>query len=326
MLNSNVLLHIQNLTLGFATKEGFKVILKDIDISVKRKKTLCIVGESGCGKSVLANSILGLLPGKQTKITAGNILFSQKNLAEMSNCELRKIRGKKISMVFQNPMSSFNPCYSIGNQLVEMYLAHFRGSKKDAYHHCCNVLASVGFSFPEKKMRQYPHEMSGGMRQRVMIAMAILCNPELIIADEPTTALDVTTQKKILNLFKRIVMLHDTAILLITHDFGIVSEIADEVIVMYFGEIVEYASIDNIFKTPSHPYTRGLLNSLPSLNRGLQYLPTMEGLVPDYAKDFKGCGFYERCEYAKVRCSKEKPQLITCGDKKIRCWRYCGDE
>jgi len=271
---------------------------------------LGIVGESGSGKSVTALSIMRLIPQPPGKIVSGEITFDGKNLCTFSEREMRKIRGCKISMIFQEPMTSLDPVFTIGHEIVETILLHQDLTKKEAYKKAVKMLELVGIPDADKRMKSYPHELSGGMRQRVMIAMALSCNPALLIADEPTTALDVTIQAQILRLMNELKKEFNTSVLMITHDLGVISEMCDNVAVMYAGHIVEYTDIYTIFEKPLHPYTEGLNRSIPRMDKETKILDTIKGVVPNLLHLSPGCPFAPRCEYAYERCLKEMPQLI----------------
>ena len=285
---------------------------------------LGVVGESGSGKSVTAMSTLRIIPS--ARITSGEILFNGENLLGKSEQEMTTIRGNKISMIFQEPMTSLNPVYNIGSQIVEAIRLHQQKTKKEATALAIKLLKEVGIPLPEKRMKEYPHQMSGGMLQRVMIAMALSCNPELLIADEPTTALDVTIQAQILDLLKKIKDERQMAIMIISHDFGVISEMAKYVAVMYMGKVVEEAPVESILERPLHPYTEGLLRSIPKIGdrSRLYMIPSSSTL----GKVRKGCRFYPRCEYAFEKCKEEEPPLTICNDgRKVRCWlRINGSE
>jgi peptide/nickel transport system ATP-binding protein len=271
---------------------------------------LGIVGESGSGKSVTCRTILGLTPARRTKVS-GQALFKERDLLQMGPAELRQMRGRDIAMIFQDPMTSLNPVMSVGTQLVEAIQLHQKVSSQAAQRRCQDMLAAVGIPNPRERLKNYPHELSGGMRQRVMIAMALLNNPDLLIADEPTTALDVTTQAQILNLIRRLRREFDSAIILITHDLGVIAEICDEVLVMYAGQVVEQGPVEAIFEQPAHPYTWGLLGSLPRLNEGAERLYSIPGAPPSLLQPPSGCVFHPRCAYAMATCRENRPSLLA---------------
>lgn len=295
-----------------------------ISFSLRKGETLGIVGESGSGKSVTSLSIMRLIPSPPGKIVDGSILFKGQDLLKKSDEEMRRIRGNNISMIFQEPMTSLNPVYTIGRQISETIMLHQNLSKKEAMNKAVEMLQLVKIPLPGKRIKQYPHQLSGGMRQRVMIAMALSCRPELLIADEPTTALDVTIQAQILEILKDMRDKTGTAVILITHDLGVVAEIADNVLVMYCGRAVEYSSVRNIFFNPKHPYTIGLLNSIPKIEGPRKKLQTIKGVVPSPNQITKGCRFKTRCDFVRERCMDEEPPLIRVGNSLVRCWRYYG--
>jgi len=309
-----MILSIKNLKVYFYTDRGTGKAVDNVSFHVEKGKVIAIVGESGCGKSVTAKSILKLIesPGK---IVSGEILYKGKNILNFSNEELRKFRGKEISMIFQDPMNSLNPVFTVGEQLIETVLTHKNISFKQAKKIGIKLFENVKLPEPEKIFNMYPHQLSGGMRQRVMIAIALCCEPEILIADEPTTALDVSIQKEIILLLKNLQKEKNLTIIFITHDFRIVAEIADEVIVMYGGKIIEKREKENIFKNPAHPYTIGLINSLPPLNQKINRLRTIKGSVPDIYSDFKGCKFANRCEIVSDICRVKEPPFVNLNDK-----------
>lgn len=298
-------LEVKNLNLGFVCDCGFRQALWDISFSLDCGKILALVGESGCGKTISAMSILQLLP-KRASITSGEILYENKNLINMGNKELQNIRGKKIALIPQDPMTSLNPLFTVGEQLLEVIYIHQGLKGKDAYRKAVEAFEEVQIPCAEERLKAYPHEFSGGMKQRAIIAMALACNAEILIADEPTTALDVTIQAQIMDLMHKIKKERNTAILLITHDLALVREHADSVCVMYAGRIVEKAPADEFFANPKHPYSVALLNSLPS-NRG-KSLETICGQPPSIQQDISGCRFHPRCKSVMDICVKEIPQ------------------
>ncbi|RNB82145.1 ABC transporter ATP-binding protein [Brevibacillus nitrificans] len=302
------LLEVTNLQTHFKTEDGVVPSVNGVSFSVSRGETLAIVGESGCGKSVTSLSIMRLVasPGE---VVGGEILFEGQDLLKLGKKEMRKLRGNKISMIFQEPMSSLNPVFTIENQLGEVFRIHERLDKKQARQKSIAMLERVGIPNPERVVGYFPHQLSGGMRQRVMIAMALACNPALLIADEPTTALDVTIQAQILELMKSLNKVYQTGVILITHDLGVVAEMADRVVVMYAGEVVEDASVFDLFANPQHPYTTGLMKSLPKMDEQLEELDSITGSVPNPLEMPKGCAFHPRCPKATVECTQIKPQL-----------------
>jgi peptide/nickel transport system ATP-binding protein len=315
------LLEVENLQTHFRTPDGVNRAVDGVSFYVEEGETLAIVGESGCGKSVTAMSILRLIPEPPGKI-AGALRLEGCDLMTLDDRAMRAIRGNDISMIFQEPMTSLNPVLSIGRQLGETLRLHQGLDHKSAQARAADMLNLVGISEPGRRLREYPHQMSGGMRQRVMIAMALACNPKLLIADEPTTALDVTIQAQILDLMRTLREETGTAIILITHDLGVVAELADEVAVMYAGRIVEHASVETLFARPEHPYTVGLLGSMPRLDLEQERLPAIEGLVPNPLEPISGCRFQPRCPFAIERCRREDPQLMAIGNAHAAaCWR-----
>ena len=288
------LLTVDNLQVQFNTKKGINTAVDGISFSVGKGEILGIVGESGCGKSVTSLSILRLL-GTNARISQGSVKLEGRELLSLSEDDMCKIRGNEIAMIFQDPMTALNPTLTIGDQLIEPLVIHQGFNKKDARKEAVEVLKKVGISAPEKRLKEYPHQLSGGMRQRVMIAMAVSCAPKLLIADEPTTALDVTIQAQILELMLDLRQKMDTAVILITHDMGVVAETADNILVLYAGKVVEYGSVKEIFNTPKHPYTKGLLSSIPPLEEDVEELNTIEGTVPGPGQMPVGCRFSPRC-------------------------------
>ncbi|HWO76143.1 MAG TPA: ABC transporter ATP-binding protein [Bacillus sp. (in: firmicutes)] len=298
--------------------------VSQISFSLYKGETVALVGESGCGKSVTSLSIMGLIP-KHAGIVQGSIKLNGKELNGLRPKEIREIRGRDISMIFQEPMTSLNPVHKIGDQIGEVMQLHENVTKSETRKRTMEMLKKVGIPRPEKIIKEYPHQLSGGMRQRIMIAMAMACNPKLLIADEPTTALDVTIQAQILDLMNGLKRQFNTTILLITHDLGVVAEMADRVMVMYYGQIVEEADVYTLFAAPKHPYTQGLLNSIPSLDEKRKRLDPIEGNVPNIGEITKGCPFKNRCKHAFDKCSEENPPLYSFGNQTVRCWLY-GEE
>ncbi|MGD1974812.1 MAG: ABC transporter ATP-binding protein [Desulfobacterales bacterium] len=323
---NSYLLQIKGLKTHFFTDEGVSPAVDGVDYAVRKGETLGVVGESGCGKSVTALSIMRLIPEPPGKIIDGDILFENQSLLALSNDEMRRIRGNKISMIFQEPMTSLNPVYTIGNQISEALRLHQGLTKKDAHERAVEMLQLVGIPLPERRVNEHPHQLSGGMRQRAMIAMALSCNPSLLIADEPTTALDVTIQAQILDVMVSLKSELDTAIILITHDLGVVAESAARVVVMYAGKVVEEADVYNIFENPLHPYTEGLLESIPRIDRNAQKkarLTEIQGVVPILSQLPKGCHFNPRCPKVMDVCRHENPELkAEKEDHLVRCWLY----
>ena len=306
------LLDIINLETHFTTDQGVVRAVDGVSLHLNEGDTLGLVGESGCGKSVTALSIMRLIPNPPGKIVGGEAIFEGQDLFKLKEAEMRKIRGNKISMIFQEPMTSLNPVFKIGDQISEVIRLHQGVSKKDAIDMSVSMLKLVGFPSPEDRIKEYPHQMSGGMRQRVMIAMALSCKPKLMIADEPTTALDVTIQAQIMDLMNRLKAEMSMSIILITHDLGVIAEAAEFVAVMYAGKIVEYSNVVNLFENPKHPYTKGLLASLPRMNvsgTGKKRLEVIPGMVPGLSDLPKGCRFFPRCKYVMPLCTEQAPIL-----------------
>ena len=318
------LLQVKNLQTGFKIDGDFYNAVEGVTFDVNRKQIVGIVGESGCGKSVMSLSIMQLLPTGIGKIRGGEIDFEGQNISKLSDKKMNKIRGKDISMIFQEPMTSLNPVFTIGYQIEEVILNHENISKKEARLRSVSLLKSVGIPRADKIVEEYPHQLSGGMRQRVMIAMAIACQPKLLIADEPTTALDVTVQAQILELLKGIQESNDMSIILITHDLGVVAEICDEVLVMYAGKIVERASVDELFNNPKHPYTDLLMKAIPKMDEDVETLATIEGLVPSIINMPQiGCRFANRCPRAMPECLSVTPQLgEVATEHEVACLLY----
>ena len=315
------LLKVEGLQVQFQTKKGVNTSVDGVSFSIGKGEILGIVGESGCGKSVTSLSILQLL-GTNAKISQGSIKLSGRELLGLSEEEMCKIRGNEIAMIFQDPMTALNLTLTIGEQLIEPLVIHHGYSKADARKEAVEVLKKVGIAAPEKRMKEYPHQLSGGMRQRVMIAMAVSCAPKLLIADEPTTALDVTIQAQILELMLELREKMNTAIILITHDMGVVAETADNILVLYAGKVVEYGSVKEIFNAPKHPYTQGLLSSIPPLEEDVEELNTIDGTVPAPGQMPSGCRFAPRCPNADARCSKEQPGLYPAGSSMVSCFQF----
>jgi oligopeptide/dipeptide ABC transporter ATP-binding protein len=302
-------LSIRNLRTYFHTDDGLAKAVDGVSFELKEGETLGIVGESGCGKSVTALSILRLLPDGVGLIEGGEILFEGRDIVKVSDKEIRSIRGNKISMIFQEPMTSLNPAYTCGNQIVEVLKTHRDISSADAKTKAIEILKSVGIPSPEQRFKEYPHQLSGGLRQRVMIAIALACEPKILIADEPTTALDVTVQAQILELIKSLQVKYNMSVILITHDLGVVAETCDRVIVMYASKIVEEGLAADVFNEPKHPYTQALMESIPKLNERRERLYTIEGSVPSSLEYNAGCHFSNRCKYSDEKCAAEEPGL-----------------
>lgn len=318
---SEVLLYVKGLTTHFFTEEGEVHAVDDVTLTIHRGETLGVVGESGCGKSVTALSVMRLIaePGR---ILSGHIFFDGKDLLSLSDEHMRQIRGDHISMIFQQPTTCLNPVFRIGDQIMEVLYIHRAMTEHHARARTIELLSLVGLPDPEQRMRQYPHELSGGQCQRVMIAMALACEPSLLIADEPTTALDVTIQAQILDLMHALRTRIKTSIMLITHDMGVVAEMADRVAVMYAGQVVEYAGVHDLFAEPKHPYTQGLLASVPVLGRVQDELAVIPGIVPSLVNPPQGCRFASRCPQKFDRCDQPPPLLSQENNRQVRCWLY----
>ncbi len=312
--SSEPLLRLENLRTHFKMEGGIAKAVDGVNYSIFPKKTLAVVGESGCGKSVTAMSIMGLIPCPPGIKAGGKIWYRDQDLRTYSDDQLRKIRGNEIAMIFQEPMTSLNPVYTVGDQIGEAVRLHQGMSRKDAHDKAIEMLAKVGIPSPEKRVDEYPHQMSGGMRQRVMIAMALSCDPEVLIADEPTTALDVTIQAQILDLMTELQDTTGASILFITHDLGVVAEVSDHVAVMYAGKVVEYADAKTLYESPQHPYTVGLFRSIPDLYVRQKQLQTIPGVVPSPLDFPSGCRFRNRCPLADGRCGQEEPLLRNVGE------------
>ncbi|HWQ30163.1 MAG TPA: ABC transporter ATP-binding protein [Negativicutes bacterium] len=320
-MNDNIL-EVRNLKTNFYTKAGVAPAINDISFNIEKGKTLGVVGESGCGKSMTALSVMKLIPSPPGKIVGGEILFEGRDLLKLPEKDMRSIRGKDISMIFQEPMTSLNPVLTVGSQITEALEMHGRISKKEARGIALNMLELVKIPDPGKRIDEYPHQMSGGMRQRVMIAMALCCNPKLLIADEATTALDVTIQAQILHLIRDLKKRMNTAVMFITHDLGVISQLADEVMVMYAGNIVEQASTRDIFRNPLHPYTRGLISCIPGINTKNKKLQVIKGMVPSLYALPQGCPFCPRCDAAVEECKSVKPYLTDRDGHRVSCLLY----
>jgi len=327
MTNNTHLLQVQELKTYFYTFEGIAKAVDDVSFHLSKRETLGLVGESGCGKSVTALSIMRLVPEPPGRIVQGTISFDRTNLLELPISDMRSIRGNRISMIFQEPMTSLNPVFTIGDQISEMFVLHQKLSKRESWDRAIEMLRLVQIPSPEKRVHEYPHQLSGGMRQRAIIAMALSCDPEILIADEPTTALDVTIQAQVIDLMMKLKEDFDAAIILITHDLGVVAEIAQRIEVMYAGKVVEEAQALAIFEDPKHPYTRGLLKSIPTLGQrarhGRHRLQEISGIVPSLYELPSGCSFYPRCPDARAICQERAPELIDLGGAHgVRCWLY----
>ena len=317
------LLKVENLRVEFNTRRGVLVAVENISFEVMPGEVFGIVGESGAGKSLTGQAIIGLLepPGR---IGAGQIHLNGKRIDRLPYNQMRPIRGKKIGMIFQDPLTSLNPLYTVGSQLIETILTHTDQSQHQARQQAIALLVEVGIPAAEKRIDHYPHQFSGGMRQRVVIALALCANPCLIIADEPTTALDVSIQAQIIALLKRLCKEHDTAVILITHDMGVIAEISDRVAVMYAGRLVEVGNVREIVKMPQHPYTQGLMGSIPSLHQKADHLIQIDGAMPRLAEIPTGCAFHPRCPHCFNRCRQQRPGLIDTDKTEVACWLFEG--
>ena len=317
------LLEVRDLKVGFKKNDEFINVLKGINFSIQKGENLGIVGESGCGKSMTSLAIMGLLKHKGLTASNGEIRWNGENLLALTDKQWQTMLGNDIAMIFQEPMTALNPMLTIGTQITEQIRAHKKVSKKEAYDIALQMLIKVGIPSPESRMKVYPHEMSGGMRQRVMIAMAICCEPELLIADEPTTALDVTIQAQILDLLSEIVKESNRSMILITHDLGVIANYCQRVIVMYSGKIVEESLTEDLFKDPLHPYSRGLIQAVKSIEENNDRISSIPGMVPLPGEVIAGCVFCDRCPFATDICSKQEPELISvAASRKVSCWNY----
>ena len=327
MNESDIILEIKDLCVEFQTAEGTVRAVNRLDYTLSKGEKLGIVGESGSGKSVSSLGVMQLIPNPPGKITQGSILYKGKDLVNCSEKEMQKIRGNEISMIFQEPMTSLNPIIQCGKQIAETLRLHHGLNKKEAMEKAVEMMKSVGIANAEVRAREYPHQMSGGMRQRVMIAMALACRPQILIADEPTTALDVPIQAQILDLIRDLNQELGTSVLFITHDLGVVNELCDTVIVMYAGRIVERASTAALFEKPLHPYSEGLMNAIPKITRERAPLETIEGMVPNPTERLDGCSFWPRCPRATEQCKKVEPPVCQMdGDRMVRCWLYAKED
>jgi peptide/nickel transport system ATP-binding protein len=315
---SEALLRVQDLHVEFRTRRGQALVLNGVDFELRAGETLCVVGESGCGKSMTALALLRLIPSPPGRIRDGRVLFQGEDLVRATDARMREVRGNRISMIFQEPMTSLNPVFSVGDQIGESLRLHAGLDARAARERAIEMLRQVGIPAPERRVDEYPHQLSGGMRQRVMIAMALACRPDILIADEPTTALDVTVQAQIFDLLRELQREKGTAILLITHDMGAVAEMADRVMVMYAGRVIEQGSADQVLSAPGHPYTRGLIDCLPELGSSAAFdddtredLAEIPGVVPSIWELGSGCAFRERCRHAMPRCAREVPPMFA---------------
>lgn len=321
----DTMLTVTGLKTYFFTKKGVIPAVDDVSFTVKKGRIVGIVGESGCGKSMTALSLMGLVPAPSGKIVAGSIILDGKNLVGLTEKEMCQVRGNEMSMIFQEPMTSLNPVYTVGKQVMEAAILHQQLGKVEAKEKALEMFKLVGIPEPQKRLDAYPHQLSGGLRQRVMIAMALCCRPKLLIADEPTTALDVTVQAQILQLMKKLQAELDSAIVLITHDMGVVAEVCDDVTIMYAGKIVEQANVFELFDNCLHPYTAGLLKALPTLRKNGERLYNIPGMLPNLLQLPKGCRFFPRCESASAICAEQEPDLVDVGQGHlVRCLKYRG--
>lgn len=327
-MSEKTVITVDNLKTFFYTNQRCNKAVNGVSFKVKKGRTLCVVGESGCGKSVTASSIMRLLP-KLSRIEEGKIIYHSKegdiriDKLEKNGKKMRSLRGSDIAMIFQDPMTALNPVYTVGFQIIENLRCHTKMTKKEAREKAIELLKDMGIPLPEKRVDEYPHQYSGGMRQRAMIAMAMSCSPKVLIADEPTTALDVTIQAQIFELMNKLKVENDTAIMMITHDMGVVAELADDVVVMYMGNIVESGTIEEVLKTPGHPYTKALLSSIPVLGRGKnQEIEPIRGTTPDPFDRPKGCQFNPRCDYFTDKCLQMPDDFNVTGTHSIKCWNY----
>ena len=323
MSQAETILEIKDLCVEFQTVEGVVHAVDHLNYTLHKGEKLGIVGESGSGKSVSSLGMMQLIPNPPGRITGGEILYHGKDLVKASEKEMQKIRGNEISMIFQEPMTSLNPIIKCGKQIAESLRLHRGMKKKEAMEEAVRMMRAVGIANPEVRAHEYPHQMSGGMRQRVMIAMALCCNPAMLICDEPTTALDVTIQAQILDLINELKEKTGTSVMMITHDLGVIAEVADDVMVMYAGKVVEHASCDQIFDKPMHPYTDGLMKCIPKLDDDdTKELSVIKGMVPSFDDMPAGCAFCPRCPQAREICRQKMPELVEAEGRKVRCFKY----
>ncbi len=317
------ILEVKDLSTWFYTEEGIVKALEDVSFSIEQGEILGIVGETGCGKSVTSRTIMGLIPQPPGKIVGGEVLFEGRDLLKLGDEDMRSIRGKDMAMIFQDPMSSLNPVLKVGFQVMEAIKAHGDVSDREARKRALEMFEKVNIPDPEKSLNRYPHQFSGGMKQRVMIAMALSCNPRLLIADEPTTALDVSIQAQILSLIKGLQRDFGSSIMLISHDLGVIATMAQKVAVMYAGSIIEYGAVKDIFENPSHPYTKGLLGAIPRLDRDQESLDVIRGALPDLINLPEGCKFRERCPVAEPICATARPPRLKVKEgHEVACYAY----
>ena len=316
------LLVVKDLRVSYPADNGRVAVVENVSFSLNKAEIIGIVGESGCGKSVTSRAIMGMVK-KPGRIDQGSILFDGKELTQLSKKEYTALRGKEISMIFQEPMTALNPVYTIGDQMAECICKHLKYNKKEALEYAMEMLEKVGISMPKNRLKQYPYELSGGMRQRVMIAICLSCHPKLLIADEPTTALDVTIQAQILRLMQELCKSGDMSTIVVTHDMGVVSELCSRVIVMYAGNVVETGASNKIFKKPLHPYTKALMKSIPKIGEKGDKLYSIPGTVITPGERGAGCRFNNRCECCQERCKTEMPPTVTLdGERTVKCWLY----
>ncbi len=321
ILSKEKLIDVKNLATYFHTEEGTVKAVDGVSFEIYPGETLGVVGESGCGKSVTSLSIMRLIESPPGKIETGEIIFDNKDLTKSTQKEMRKIRGNDISMIFQEPMTSLNPVYTVGDQIMEAILIHKDVNKKQARQESIDMLTKVGIPLPEQRVDEYPHQLSGGMRQRVMIAMALSCDPQLLIADEPTTALDVTIQAQILELMNGLKDQFGMAIMMITHDLGVIAEVSDRVAVMYAGKIVEYTDVETLYANPKHPYTWGLMHSIPHIEKDVDRLQAIPGSVPNPLDFPQGCKYNTRCPFATDKCREVEPEIEEIEEShQVACW------
>lgn len=322
-MGNKTILQVNHLLTQFYSENGVVNAVNDVSLEIKEGQTVCLVGESGCGKSATAQSIMGLIDPTSGKVSKGEVLFQGENLLEMKKSDLRKARGNDFAMIFQEPMSSLNPVLTIGEQITEPLMAHELITKKEAKKRALALIELVGIGGGNEIFSSYPHQLSGGMLQRIMIAIALSCNPSLLIADEPTTALDVTIQAQILDLLRTLKEERNMSMLLITHDLGVVAEVADYVIVMYAGKVIEHAPVIELFENPQHPYTKGLLEAKPVINQRKKRLYTIPGQVPDLSNLKPSCYFSDRCEFATSICKSKAPEMKKSSEHhEVACWLY----
>lgn len=322
---AKTLLEVKDLSVQFQTQRGAALAIDHIHFQIEEGETLGVVGESGSGKSVSSLAVMDLLPKENTRIE-GEIFFDGQDLLRMDAKKRRGYRGNQIAMIFQEPMTSLNPLHTCGEQIMESLLVHKICTKKEARQRALELLSLTGIPAPKQRFDEYPHQMSGGMRQRIMIAVALACHPQLLIADEPTTALDVTIQAQILHLLKDLQAQFGMSVMLISHDLGVISEVCSSINVMYAGQIVERGEMDTVFHHPLHPYTKGLIDAIPKIGGKHQKLPSIEGMVPDIADLPSGCHFCPRCKYALPQCAEHKPPEVLTQGRKVRCFLYTDDE